>query len=394
MALSTGADVLAWLDFGPLHGRRVGLVANQTSTTSDGRHLFDLLATDPNVDLRTVFAPEHGVRGRAAPGAEIGDFIDTFTGVPVRSLYDTTRAPTGSELAELDVLVYDLQDAGTRFYTFISTMGLAMAAAADAGIEFVVLDRPNPLGDGVAGFTRTPDQVSFVSSYPIPTTYGMTAGELARMIADQGLVDGRVLPEPTVIELVGWNRAEPWSALDRPWVAPSPGLPTEDAILTYPATVWFEATTLSFGKGTVRPFNVIGAPWINGPQLAGDLNDLGLAGVRFEAATFTPDPAIDPDPRWANQGLSGIEVVVTDPTTTPPTELGVHLLVALREHAAGQGVGQIIDRPAFFDLLAGTSQLRQMLNDGSTAVEIIEAWQRDVAAFEAARAPYLLYDAD
>lgn len=390
----TGADVLETLDFAPLHGRRVGLVANQTSTTADGRHLFDVLAAHRSVDLRAVFAPEHGVRGRAAAGAEIGDFTDAATGVPVLSLYDTTRAPTSTELADIDVLVYDLQDAGARFYTFISTMGLAMAAAADADVEFVVLDRPNPLGEDVAGFTRTPDHVSFVSSYEIPATYGMTPGELARMVAAEGLIDGRVLPEPTVIELVNWQRTAPWPAIERPWIAPSPGLPTEESVLTYPATVWFEATTLSFGKGTLRPFNLIGAPWIEAVQVADSLNAIGLPGVRFSAASFTPDASIDPDPRLANQGLSGIEVVVTDPTATPPIEVGVHLLVTLRDHAQDQRAGEIIDRPAFFDLLAGTTQLRQMLTDGATADEIIDAWQSDVLTFESARAPYLLYEAN
>ena len=375
--LQTGLDVVVDNDLESLHGLRVGVIANQTSQTSEGRHIIDVLHDHPLVELVAVFAPEHGVRGLAAAGEAVGDTVDPTTGTTIRSLYGSSRSPQPEDLAAIDVLVYDLQDVGARFYTYISTMGLAMAAAHDAGVEVVILDRPNPLGGVyVAGFVRTAEHVSFISQYPVPSVYGMTAGELAIMVATEGWVDGRVLTPPTVIPMAGWDRSLRWSDLDRSWVAPSPGLPTSDAAMIYPGTVLFEATTLDYGRGTDAPFTRITAPWIDTDALLSELGEQQLRGVRFVA------------PREG----SGFEILVDDASAVDPSQLGVHLVVALQRHAVSQGEPDIIDRPATFDLLAGTTRLRTMIGAGEEPADIAAAWTDEVESFAALRAQYLMYD--
>lgn len=383
----TGATSLATSDFAALTGKRVGIIVNQTSVLADGTHLIDALHQHEQIELAVIFAPEHGVRGSADAGELVDDAIDENTLVPIRSLYGTQRTPAGADLAELDALVYDLQDAGTRFYTFISTMGLAMAAADDAGVEFVVLDRPNPLGGTlVSGFDRTSDQASFISQYPIPAVYGMTAGELALMIAGEGWVEDEVLTRPTVLPLLNWNR-EPLASTD-PWIAPSPGLPTIDAVRTYPGTVFFEATSLSYGKGTNLPFSMVGAPDLDADSLIAELTSRQLPGVEFSAITVAPDSAVAPNPRFDGIEFRATQITVTDPSGYRPVATGVHLLAAIRDQT---GSTRFIDRAPTFDLLAGTTQMLTMLDDGATADEIVAAWEAEAAAFALRREPYLLY---
>ena len=383
----TGADQLALTDFAELHGKRVGIIVNQTSLLSDGQHLIDALNDQPLVDLALVFAPEHGVRGSADAGELVDDVIDESSGIAIRSLYGANRSPALADLRELDVLVYDLQDAGTRFYTFISTMGLAMGAADAAGIEFIVLDRPNPLGGTlISGFARTADQESFISQYPIPAVYGMTPGELALMIAGEGWMGDRVLPPPTVVAMSGWTR-QGWPET-REWIAPSPGLPTIEATITYPGTVVLEATRLSYGKGTEIPFSMVGSPTLDHTALADDLNTRALPGVLFRAFEVMPDPEIAPNPRFPNESINAVRIIVTDPVSYRPVETGIYLLTALRDQF---GSTDFIDRAPTFDLLAGTTQLRTMLDSGATAPEIVAAWEAEAAAFSLLREPYLLY---
>jgi uncharacterized protein YbbC (DUF1343 family) len=379
--------VLAATGFEQLVGKRVGIIVNRTSVLADGTHLIDALDDHPQVELVRIFAPEHGVRGVVDAGELVDDTVDVETGIAVRSLYGSQRTPAAADLGDLDVLIYDLQDAGTRFYTFVSTMGLAMEAADAAAVEFMVLDRPNPLGgDLVAGFDRTPDQTSFISQYPIPAVYGMTAGELARMIAAEGWVGDRPLPEPTVIAMANWDRGQ-WPS-DRDWIAPSPGLPTIDATRAYPGTVFLEATTLSYGKGTTVPFSMVGGPQLAADALAAELNNRGLPGVAFDPIVVTPDSAIAPNPRFDGQQIGAVLLTVTDPSTYQPVATGVHLSTALRDQL---GTTAFIDRAPTFDLLAGTTQLRIMLDSGAPAADIIAAWQAEAATFADRRQPYLLY---
>ena len=391
LVVRTGAGILVDEDFRSLASDRLGLIVNQTAMV-DGRHLIDLVAESPVVELGAVFAPEHGVRGVADAGEAVGDTTDPTTGVPIYSLYGQTRAPTPAMLSDIDVLVYDLQDVGTRFYTYISTMGLAMQVAAAADKPFVVLDRPNPLGgDVVAGFTRTSDQESFVSQYPIPSVYGLTAGELAQAIVGEAWLPGLENLQLRIIPVEGWDRSARWPQTGLEWIAPSPGLPSADAALAYPGTVLFETTTLSYGKGTEHPFSTIGAPWIDGPILADRLNQLELPGVTFDPVSFTPDPALAPNPRLAGVALEGIRYQISDPVAFEPTVTGVHVLVEVRDLGAEVGAGTIVDRRPMFNLLAGDTRLLSLLDSGATAPEIIAEWQGDNEAFDELRQPYLLY---
>ncbi len=375
-AVLTGAQNLQASEFAILAGQRVGLIANQTSATGQG-HLADLMASDTKFDLAALFAPEHGLRGDVLAGETVVDEVDPATGLPIFSLYGTTRKPSAEMLEGLDVLVFDIQDVGARFYTFISTMGLAMQAAAEAEIGFVVLDRPNPLGGtDVAGFTTDAKQTSFISQYPVPSIYGLTAGELAMAIKGERWLPGLENLELTVVPMKGWSRDLRWPDLQDAWVPPSPALPTFTSALAYPGVVLFEATTLDYGRGSDLPFLKIVGDNIDGDRLEAELNSRQLPGVRFVA----------------EQG--GVRYEITDPEIFEPVAVGVHVLEAFyRTSSADPGSAEVplIDRPEVFDRLAGSPRLRTMLETGSTADEIVSAWQADVAAFESIRQNYLLY---
>ncbi|MCP5026617.1 MAG: DUF1343 domain-containing protein [Actinomycetia bacterium] len=386
----TGADVLVDDDLAMLHGRRVGLIANQT-TTAQGRHLIDHLHDHPQVDLVAVFAPEHGVRGKAGAGELLDDSRDASTGVPVLSLYGETRRPTAEMLEDIDVLVFDIQDVGTRFYTYISTMGLAMQAAAEHDVDFVVLDRPNPLGGNIAaGFVLDADQQSFIGQYPIPAAYGLTAGELALAIQGERWLDDLDQLDLLVVAMEGWERDMNWLDTGLAWTAPSPGLPTFITALGYPGTVLFEATTLSYGGGTHRPFLTVGAPWADGEAAAAELNGRGLAGVEFRAVEFEPRPIRSSSVRGEGELHSGVRYSFTSIDDVEPVAVGLHVLEVFRDQALAADE-ELIDRPITFDLLAGTTRLRSDLEAGTTAHEIVAAWEAEAAAFAATRAPYLLY---
>jgi uncharacterized protein YbbC (DUF1343 family) len=387
-----GAGVLADEGFRWLHGRRVGLITNSAAQV-DGERTLDLLARSEGVDLVAVFAPEHGIESNQPAGANVADTsVASDDGeLVVHSLYGSKRAPTQDLLAGIDVLVFDLQDVGVRAYTYLATMGLAMEAAAEAQIPFVVLDRPNPLGgEYLAGFVRDPGLDSFVSAYPIPSVHGLTAGELALAIKGEGWVAGLDDLQLEVVAMQGWHRGLIWPDTGLAWAAPSPNLPDNQASAVYPGTVLFEATSLSVGRGTPEPFTLIGAPWLDGEQLAGELNARSLPGVRIEPTTFTPEPSpAAPDPAYADQALNGIRIVVTDPSTLAPVELGVHLLEAIVAQSSTEAV---VAQPDLLDLLAGSVRMRQGLEAGLGAEAIIASWDEEVTAYAAWRRSYLLYD--
>jgi len=380
----TGADRLVESGFAQLAGKRVGLIANHTSIV-DGRHLIDHLAEAPNVDLASVFAPEHGVRGNADAGETFDDEIDEATGTPVQSLYGDVRQPTPEMLAGIDVIVYDLQDVGSRTYTYISTMGLAMQSAAAAGIEFVVLDRPNPLGNVLTdGFMLDIEQQSFIGQFQIPLAYGLTPGELAIAVKDQGLLPGLDPLQLDVITLTDWDPSMQWPDTGLEWLAPSPGLPTFESALAYPGTVLFEATSISYGTGGDFPFSSVGAPWVDGEALADRMNALGLPGAEFVAVTYTPESIenVSPNPRLEGEALQGIRIDITDRRSYRPVATAVHLLDALYDQARAAGVNEFIDRPATMDLLAGTDRLRTQLDADVDPETIIASWAGELAAFE------------
>jgi uncharacterized protein YbbC (DUF1343 family) len=388
----TGAQLLADDGFALLQGRRVGLIANHTSTVR-GKHLADLIHAAPGVTLAALFAPEHGLRGTGAAGEKVPDDRDEKTGVPVYSLYGDTLQPTRAMLKGVDVLVFDIQDIGARFYTFISTMGLAMQAAAKAGIAFIVLDRPNPLGGTyVAGFRARKRHISFVGQYAIPLVHGLTVGELARMIQGEKLLPGLEKLKLDVVAMEGWRRAMLWPDTERPWVATSPAIPDFETALIYPGAGFFEATAASEGRGTETPFKLIGAPWADSAALAAELNGRGLPGVSFEAATFTPQrrPGMSDGPKLKGRQIEGVRLTVTDPRAYLTVETGVHLLHAFRAQARAKRAA-FINRPDWLARLAGTTRLNGMLRKGESPRNIIAAWDSDVKAFLRQRASYLLY---
>ncbi|ACY49096.1 exo-beta-N-acetylmuramidase NamZ family protein [Rhodothermus marinus] len=388
----TGTEVLVARHFDLLRGKRVGLIANHTARI-DTMHLIDRLMAEPEVHLVALFAPEHGLRGTAAAGEEIRDGRDVRTGLPVYSLYGATRKPTPEMLAGLDVLVFDLQDVGARCYTYISTLGLAMQAAAEAGIPFIVLDRPNPLGgELISGFVLEPEQASFVGLYPIPLVYGLTIGELARMIQGERLLPGLERLELIVVPLEGWRRTMQWPDTGLPWRPPSPNLPTFEAALAYPGTVFFEAVDGSEGRGTDAPFLQVGTPWANARALADTLNARGLPGVRFEPVTFTPRPRPGaPHPRYEGRPLHGVRLHITDRQTFRPVVTGIHLLHAFYHQAPPSFRNAFIQRPDWLARLAGTERLYELLRNGATPETIVASWEKEVEAFRQRRRPYLLY---
>lgn len=391
--IQTGAERLVQSGFKSLAGKRVGLITNHTGRIGD-QHLADVLARASGMMLAAILAPEHGFRGSVEAGAKFQDGRDERTGAPVLSLYGKTRKPTPDMLRGIDVLVFDIQDVGVRFYTYISTMGLAMQAAAEARIPFVVLDRPNPLGGTyVSGFVMERARRSFVGRYEIPIAHGMTVGELAQMIKGQALLDGLANLDLTVVAMQGWRRSMRWPELGRPWVATSPNIPIFGAALVYPGIGLVGELLVSEGRGTPTPFLLFGAPWLDGPRMVAKLEALRLPGVRFTPETYTPRPipGVATNPRFAGQRVEGIRVTVTDVTRYEPLEVGIHVLDLLTAEARGRGLPPLIADPAGFDRIAGTARLREMLAEGVRGAAIIAAWRDEVARFRERRKPYLLY---
>ncbi len=371
IVVRTGAQRLVDSDFAQFSGQQIGLIAHQNSIV-DGGHLSDAIAESSAVELAALFGPEHGVRGDADAGVYVNDDTDPETGAPVFSLFGPTRKPTPAMLANVDVLLYDLQDVGTRYYTYISTMGLAMQAAAEAGIPFVVLDRPNPLGGQVGGGVLDQGSASFVGQYAIPDVYGLTSGELANFILSTDALSGIDGLQLEIIELQGWDHSMVWDDTNLEWVPPSPAITTPDAALVYPATIYFEATNLSYGRGTEIPFQIVGAPWLDADAAARELNSRGLDGVTFTATEMTPEllAGMTVEPIYLNETLPAIQLHVTNPTSIQPTVVGVHLLEVMFDAAAAAGVDPL-SRPEWLDQLSGSSRLRQALTSLVAAEDIV-----------------------
>ena len=387
----TGAELLVESGFARLQGLRVGLIANHTSLVG-GRHLSDLLAEAPGVDLRALFGPEHGIRGDTDDGVGVGDTVDTATGVPVYSLYGQRRSPPTGVLDSLDVLVFDIQDVGARFYTFISTMGHSMRAAALAGVPFLVLDRPNPLGgELVDGFVLEPGHESFVGLYPIPVQHGMTVGELALMIRGEKWLPDLDSLDLEIVRMEAWSRSMLWPDTGREWVPTSPNIPSFEAALVYPGTCFFEGTTASEGRGTETPFLSIGAPWLDAARAEARLSAAGLEGVTFTATTFTPVsiPGKDTHPKHQDVELQGIRIGVTDAAKVRPLAVGLHLLLAF---ATDPAAPENFIRAPGLARLSGGERLAAFVAAGADPDSVVASWRDEVDAFVRTMQPYLLYD--
>lgn len=389
--VETGASRLVETGFAQLDGRRVGLISHQNSMV-DGVHLADHLDEADNVELVALFGPEHGARGDRDAGEYVEDSIDPNTGVPVFSLFGETREPTAAMLEGIDVLVYDLQDVGARYYTYISTMGLAMQAAAAANIEFVVLDRPNPLGGRVAGGILDAEVVSFVGQYPIPDTYGLTAGELALAIKANNWVDGIEALDLAIIEMTGWNASMRWVETGLDWIAPSPALTTPDAALVYPALIYLEATSLSYGRGTDRVFTSFGADWLDTATVAAELEGRMIPGLTFTAATAKPQmlPGMTVEPAFLGEQIPMVNIDVADREVVQPVEAGLHILDVILSQATSAGIN-IISRPDWLDQLSGSDRLRVEFEQRSSVDEIIARQRAEVASYSRNAEEHHLY---
>lgn len=392
-AVETGAQRLAASGFERLAGRRVALLSNHTGLVGTV-HLADLMAGAGTLWLSAILAPEHGFRGGIEAGKKVRDDVDPRTKAPIHSLYGATRKPTREMLRNIDVIVFDIQDIGARFYTYISTMGLAMQAAAEAKIPFVVLDRPNPIGGvDVAGFVLQPALRSFVGQYTIPIVHGMTVGELARMIKGRRLLDGLETLDLEIIEVAGWRRAMRWPQTGLTWIPTSPNIPTFASALVYPGIGMVGELEVNEGRGTPIPFQQFGAPWLDAPRLTDDLNALKLPGIRFSATRYTPRaiPGVAADPRFEGREVQGIKLSVTDGDAVRPLEIGMHVMSRLVASARAKRVRSIYASDKMFNAIAGTPRLREMLDRGATGGDIIAAWQGEVRAFVDQRRPFLLY---
>jgi uncharacterized protein YbbC (DUF1343 family) len=387
-----GADVLVARGFDSVRGKRVGLITNHTGLVGE-QHLADLLHKAPGVTLAAILAPEHGFRGTVEAGAKVKDGKDPGTGVPVLSLYGATRKPTPAMLKGIELLVFDIQDIGVRYYTYISTMALAMQAAAEAKIPFLVLDRPNPLGgEDVAGFMMEPGLVSFVGQVGVPQVHGLTVGELARMIKEERMLSGLDALDLRILAMEGWKRAMRWPETERPWVKTSPNIPSFETALVYAGIGLIEGFSANEGRGTDLPFLRLGAPWVQAKRMTDRLNAAGLSGVRFEPAAYVPRPlpGIANQPAFEGETVRGIRIVVTDHTAFRPVETGTHVLAALAAEARAAG-RPVIDKAQMMDRLSGTKRLRQAYESGTPAGDIIAAWQAEAEAFKARRARHLIY---
>lgn len=376
-----GIEVLLEDSLHLLEGLRVGLITNHTGIDRNGRSDIDLLAEHPRVELVALYSPEHGIRGEERAGAAIESGLDRQTGLPIHSLYGETRKPTPAMLEGIDVLVFDMQDVGARYYTYVSTMARSMEAAGENGIPFIVLDRPNPIrGDVVQGNVLEPEYSTFVGLYPVPMRHGMTPGELARMYVGEFGID----VELSVVPMNGWTRSTSFEATGLPWVPPSPNMPSVESALAYPGTCLFEGTPISVGRGTDRAFQRIGAPWFDGDALAVALNLYQIEGVRFEAETFTPTNA--GDRKFEGQEIEGVRLVA-ESSTYDATLAGVAMLIEAYR-ASGDNWEWFV---AHFDRLAGTDALRLGIEAGLGIEALTVGWTEALSDFKELRAPYLLY---
>jgi uncharacterized protein YbbC (DUF1343 family) len=383
MSLETGLDVSLAEGLSKLTGKRAGLITNHSAVDRRFRNAVDLLHESDVVELVALFGPEHGVRGDAQAGVHVDAAVDARTGLPVYSLYGEAQRPTAEMLAGLDALIFDIQDVGVRYATYISTMVYAMEAASAAGLAFVVLDRPNPLnGVQLEGNLLDPGFASFVGVHSIPIRHGMTAGELALLIAAE-----HGMAEPGVVEMRGWRRGQWFDETGLPWVQPSPNLPTLDTVTLYPGTCLIEGTNVSEGRGTTRPFEYIGAPWIDPFQLAGEMESRQLSGCAFRPAYFTPTFS-----KHAGQVCGGVQVHIIDRDALRAVDVGLHLLEVLLALYPSEIAWREAGEGSFFiDRLLGSDRPRQLLSDGVGAAEVMESWGAEREAFAERRGAFLLY---
>ncbi|MBN2090876.1 DUF1343 domain-containing protein [candidate division KSB1 bacterium] len=381
--IKLGIDVLLEKKLDLISGKKVGLITNPTGVNRDGQPTIDLLFKQSQVKLIALFGPEHGIRGDIPGGKNVEQYQDQQTGLPVYSLYGKTRRPTPEMLKGLEVLIYDIQDIGSRAYTYIYTMAYAMEAARDHKIPFIVLDRPNPLGGvRVEGNVLDPKFSSFIGLYPIPQVYGMTVGELARFFNQEFKINCDL----TIIPMEGWHRQMSWEETGLFWIPTSPHVPRAQTVYFVAATGGIgELNTISEGVGYPLPFELIGTPWMDGQKLAEELNRRNLPGVYFRP-TFFRNYYL----KFINEQCSGVQLHILDEKLFTPCEIQIHLLAGIKKLYPDQ---KFFDTPRIdmFDKAFGTDQIRQAIQNGVTAEKIIAEWQPQLENFKVKRKNYLLY---
>lgn len=396
--VKTGIEVLEGNGFKQLQGKKIGLVTNPSGVNSQLVSTVDILANAPGVELVALYGPEHGVRGDIHAGDKVSDDVDPKTGIPVYSLYGKTRKPSPEMLKDIDAIVYDIQDNGCRSFTFISTLGLLMEAAAENGKEVIVLDRPNPLGGNkVEGNIVEPGNFSFVSQFEIPYMYGLTVGELANMLNEEGMLKGEkgtndtiLKCNLTVVPMEGWKRDMVYTDTKLPWVLPSPHMPQAETSYYYPATgILGELGYVSIGVGYTLPFQMVAAPWIESAPFADALNALNLPGVIFRPFNVKPFYSVG-----AGQNMGGVQIYVTDYEKAHLTSIQFYIMQVIAKMYPDKEVMQNADTGRFrmFDLVTGSNFIREKFTETKEYKDIEAYWNKDVEAFKEKSKKYYLYE--
>ena len=395
--VKTGIDVLESNGFKQLQGKKIGLVTNPSGVNNKLVSTVDILANAPGVELVALYGPEHGVRGDIHAGDKVSDDVDPKTGVPVYSLYGKTRKPSPEMLKDVDAIVYDIQDNGCRSFTFISTLGLLMEAAAENGKEVIVLDRPNPLGGNkVEGNLVEAGNFSFVSQFEIPYLYGLTVGELAKMLNEEGMLKGEkgnndtiVKCNLTVVPMEGWSRDMVYTDTKLPWVLPSPHMPQAETSYYYPATgILGELGYMSIGVGYTLPFQMVAAQWINAAEFADALNALALPGVTFRPINVKPFYSVG-----KGENMGGVQIYITDYEKAHLTSIQFYIMQEVARMYPEHEVMANADTGRFrmFDLVSGTNFIREKFTETKQYKDIEAYWNKDVESFKQKSAKYYLY---
>jgi len=386
----TGVEVLETKGFKMLTGKKIGLITNPTGVDHQLRSTVDILYNTPGINLVALFAPEHGIRGEYVAGEYVATQVDRITGLTVYSLHGATRKPTAEMLKGVDVLVYDVQDIGSRSYTFISTLGLAMEAAAENNIEFVVLDRPNPLGGNkMEGPIVRKGFTSFVSQYEIPYVHGLTVGELAMFLNGEGLLKGGEKCKLKVVKMEGWNRNMLFEDTGLPWVPSSPNIPEVTSPLFYPATgIAGELYTVSIGVGYTLPFKLFAADWICADSLAKGLNDCHIPGVIFRPVHYKPYFSV-----YKDVMINGVQIHFTDPAKAPLSIIQFYIMQEAHKLRPDKNLFEMCDpsRLAMFDKVCGTDSVRIEFQKSFKVDDIKDIWYRDIPAYRKRAEKYFLY---
>ncbi len=385
-----GIEVLRENNFDILRGKRVGLITNPTGVDNNLKPTVDILSEAPEVELVALYAPEHGVRGDFHAGDKVENAVDSATGIPVYSIYGKHRKPSPEMLKDIDVLVYDVQDNGCRSFTFISSMGNAMEACAELGKEFVVLDRPNPInGNKIEGNLTEPDCISFVSQFAIPYLYGLTPGELARYLNEEGLLKNGVKVDLKIVPMRGYDRSMDFRATGMPWVLPSPHMPTPETAVYYPVSgILGELYCISIGVGYTMPFKLFGADWIDAQRLAKRLNDRKLPGLEFRPIYFKPFYSTG-----QGKNFEGVEVYVTDVDKAPLSLTQFYVMEELADMYPDKKIFDIASKKRFsmFDKVCGSKEIRRRFTERYKTSDIEDYWNKDNETFRAASQKYHIY---